>query len=128
MRALLARARDDPQGGASSLYSAQVDRPHSIGGESRHAVTLFDSVAEVLEKHSIPYALIGAAALAVHGISRSTLDQDVLVTDTMVFAKAVWQPLGDFTSVDIRRGDDADPLAGVVRLERAGERTVDVVV
>jgi hypothetical protein len=30
--------------------------------------------------------------------------------------------------VDVRSGDDADPLAGVVRLSAADQRTVDVVV
>jgi len=91
-------------------------------------VTLFDTVTALLDKHNIPHAVIGAAALAVHGISRSTVDQDLLVTDAAVLTDGFWRPLEQSTTIDIRRGDDTDPLAGVVRLERADERTVDVVV
>jgi len=91
-------------------------------------VTLFDTVTALLDTHNIPHAVIGAAALALHGISRSTVDQDLLVTDSRVLAEAFWEPVGPPATIDIRRGDDADPLAGVVRLERANERTVDVVV
>jgi hypothetical protein len=91
-------------------------------------VTLFDTVTTLLDKHNIPHAVIGAAALAVHGISRSTVDQDLLVTDTAVLNEGLWAALAQSTTIDIRQGDDTDPLAGVVRLERADERPVDIVV
>ena len=76
----------------------------------------------------IPSALIGAAALAVHGVSRSTFDQDLLVMDERVLDTQTWDTLHGGASVDIRRGDADDPLAGVVRLSAANERDVDVVV
>jgi len=38
----------------------------------------------------VPCALIGAAALAVHGISRSTFDIDLLVTDRGVLDDSLW--------------------------------------
>jgi len=44
-------------------------------------VTLLDRVARALSDASVTHALIGAAAMAVHGVSRSTFDQDLLVTD-----------------------------------------------
>lgn len=85
-------------------------------------------VHERLAATGITHALIGAAALAIHGISRSTFDQDLLVTDRRALDPATWAGLEDVADVDIRRGDDEDPLAGVVRVASRGERDVDVVV
>lgn len=75
------------------------------------------------------HCLIGAAALAAHGVSRSTLDIDLLVTDLSLLADTPWDPLKALgTAVEVRRGDDTDPLAGVVRFDAPGERTVDLIV
>lgn len=84
-------------------------------------------VHAALSAAGIPAALIGAAALAVHGVSRSTLDQDLLVTDVRALEHGLWAILSD-VSVDVRRGDADDPLAGVVRIAAQDERDVDVVV
>jgi predicted nucleotidyltransferase len=93
---------------------------------------LYDDVAEVarlLDSRGISHALIGAAALAGLGIVRGSADVDLLVTDGAVLAEAFWAPLAaNGIAVDIRRGDDTDPLAGVVRLSAAGRMPVDVVV
>ena len=43
--------------------------------------SLLRRVHERLEESGIGHAVIGAAALAIHGISRSTFDLDLLVTD-----------------------------------------------
>jgi hypothetical protein len=61
-------------------------------------------------------------------VSRSTLDQDLLVYDRRVLASEFWLPIAEVASLDIRTGDSEDPLAGVVRLSREAERVVDVVV
>jgi len=82
-----------------------------------------------LNNRRIPHALIGAAALAVHGVARSTFDLDLLTTDVRVLEADFWRGLGDArVSVKVRPGDADDPLAGVVRIEAAGERALDVVV
>jgi hypothetical protein len=91
-------------------------------------VTLLDDVVAHIASQQIAHALIGATALAVHGVSRSTLDQDLLVIDRRVLSESFWPPLGSDATVDVRAGDPVDPLAGVVRLRRADERDVDVVV
>jgi hypothetical protein len=91
-------------------------------------VTLLEEIDRFLSDQRIDHALIGAAALAVHGVSRSTVDQDLLVLDTRVLDAPFWVPLERRMAVDIRRGDMEDPLAGVVRIRRDGERDVDVVV
>jgi hypothetical protein len=91
-------------------------------------VTLLERVAASLDAAGVAHALIGAAALAVHGVSRATLDQDLLVVDAVVLNEDFWTPIAATTRFDIRRGDDEDPLAGVVRLTQPDERDVDVVV
>ena len=91
-------------------------------------MTLLDAVGAHLDARGVAHALIGASALAVHGVSRSTFDQDLLVTDTRVLDPVFWSSLDIDASVDARRGDADDPLAGVVRLGGAGDRDVDIVV
>ena len=91
-------------------------------------MTLLESVSDYLQQRTVSHAMIGAAALALHGISRSTFDQDILVTDARVLADAFWRQLDTRAHVDVRRGDADDPLAGVVRLRQDDERDVDLVV
>jgi hypothetical protein len=67
--------------------------------------------------------------MAVHGVARSTRDVDLLVTDASCLDATVWAPLAaEGVDVTIRRGDDQDPLAGVVRLQAPGGDPLDVVV
>jgi hypothetical protein len=91
-------------------------------------LTLLEDVVAHLVGRQVAHALIGAVALAAHGVSRSTLDQDLLVIERRVLNEGFWDPLGSPVSIDVRAGDTTDPLAGVVRLRRAKERDVDVVV
>ena len=92
-------------------------------------MTLLERVTDVLDRSGIAYALIGAGALAVHAIGRSTFDVDLLAVDGRALAPGTWSDLaGTGVSVDIRRGDPDDPLEGVVRIELRGERPVDIVV
>jgi hypothetical protein len=89
--------------------------------------SLVDRVIDALARQHIPAALIGAAALAVHAVSRSTQDIDLLTTDPRALDLQTWQALAPAT-IDLRRGDDTDPLAGVIRFTAGGERDVDLVV
>lgn len=90
---------------------------------------LFGEVVALLDGAGVAHALIGAAAMAAHGISRATADVDLLTVDARVLSGAAWQPLAAAgAAIRVSRGDAEDPLAGTVRLERAGDRTVDVVV
>ena len=91
-------------------------------------MTLFDQVLALLTAHRVPCALIGAAALAAHGVARSTYDIDLLTTDARVLDRGLWTALHDQGStVDIRRGDIDDPLGGVVRIETPRDRPVDII-
>lgn len=93
---------------------------------------MFEDLAEVvrlLESRGVPHALIGAAAMAGLGLVRASDDLDLLVTDGAVLEPGFWSAVAQHgMAVDARKGDDADPLAGVVRLSRPRGTPVDVVV
>lgn len=90
---------------------------------------LLHEVLDVLDRRGSAAALIGAVALAAHGIVRATLDFDLLSVETGLLAGEAWADLAASGAVvEIRRGDSDDALAGVVRISRAGEAPVDVVV
>ena len=92
-------------------------------------MSLLDEVAGLLTGRGMDVAVIGAAALAAHGVPRATADLDLLAVDLAVLDDEVWSDLraaGD--EVEVRRGDEADPLAGVVRVAREGDASVDVIV
>jgi hypothetical protein len=92
-------------------------------------MTLLALVARALEAHGVAYAVIGAAAMAVHGVARSTAGIDLLVTDPRCFEPAPWRPVeAAGARLDMRRGDADDPLAGVIRISRVDEPPVDVIV
>lgn len=91
---------------------------------------LLPLVTAVLDGLGARYALIGAAALAAHGVARSTFDLDLLTTEPAALDPAAWVNLAanPHMVVSVRQGDADDPLAGVVRIESAGQRAIDVVV
>lgn len=90
---------------------------------------LLRDVLFALARRGSPAALIGAVALAAHGIARATLSLDLLSLDHGLLADGSWRELSEAgTIVEVRCGDAEDPLAGVVRLTRPGQIPVDVVV
>ena len=92
-------------------------------------MSLLERVAGVLDEAGARYAVIGAAAMAVHGVGRSTRDIDLLTLSTEWIDATRWAPLSDAgVNVSVARGDADDPLAGVIRFDQAGERPVDLVV
>lgn len=91
-------------------------------------MTLLERVESILDSRAIPSALIGAAALAVHGVSRSTFDRDLLAANPGVLDSAFWRDGLPGVATDVRRGDASDPLTGVIRFQQPDERDVDLVV
>ena len=88
-----------------------------------------EAVQRVLRSIDAPHALIGAHAMAARGYPRFTVDIDLLTSDPRVLAPALWTPLvEDGASVDSRRGDAEDPLAGVVHILLSDGTDVDLVV
>lgn len=90
-------------------------------------MTVLASVSRLLHERGTPFALIGAGAMAIHGVSRSTSDLDLLVTDLRCLTDAYWSSATDLV-IDIRRGDATDPLAGVVRVRGRASGPLDIVV
>lgn len=91
-------------------------------------MSLLGDVVATLSSGGVPHAIIGAAALSVYGVARSTFDTDILVTDRRVLKVKFWADDFAETDVEVRSGDVDDPLAGVVRIRRPAERPVDLVV
>lgn len=91
-------------------------------------MSLLPRVVAVLTAAHAEHALIGAAAMAVHGVSRATFDIDLFTLDRRVLGEAFWISLSPSAAIDIRRGDHDDPLAGVVRISASTGRDIDVVV
>jgi predicted nucleotidyltransferase len=91
-------------------------------------MSLFVDVVRVLEGAGVRHALIGAAALAIRGVSRSTADLDLLTVDPKALDAVLWTPFAHRGSgARLLRGDFDDPLAGSVRLKE-GNEVVDVIV
>ena len=86
-----------------------------------------EEILRHLDAHGVAAAMIGGAALAVYGVARATLDVDLLAADAQVLDPAFWQGGTVAPPAEIRRGDDADPLLGLVRWT-AAEGPVDLVV
>lgn len=87
-----------------------------------------EPVRRVLDELGAPYALIGAHAMAARGYPRFTVDVDLLTTDPRVLDRGTWTELERTgATVDARRGDLDDPLAGVVHIMLADETDIDLV-
>ena len=92
-------------------------------------MSLLDEISSILEAAGIRHALIGALALSAYGVNRATVDLDLFAADASCLRPELWAGLRDRgVSVDIRKGDSTDPLAGVVRFQAPGESPLDVVV
>lgn len=86
-------------------------------------------VVAALQDADIRFAVIGAAALPALGVSRATLDVDLLTTDPRSLDARQWQALEIAgIGVDLRRGDADDPLLGLARFSGQGDTAVDLVV
>ncbi len=51
---------------------------------------LLAEALRLLERERVPHALIGAAALALRGVSRSTADVDLLCVDAAILRRETW--------------------------------------
>jgi hypothetical protein len=90
-------------------------------------MNVIEAVARVLESIGAPYALIGARAVAARGYPRMTIDYDFLTSDRRVLDRDTWKELEkSLTTIDPRRGDHDDPIAGVVHLAFADASEADV--
>ena len=90
---------------------------------------LVQRVVASLTEAGAQFALIGGAAMAVHGVARSTRDVDLLTLLDVSLDEASWTLLSEAgVDVSVTRGDADDPLAGVVRFAQPAQDPVDLVV
>jgi len=74
-------------------------------------------VADVLAKHNVPCAVIGAVALAIHGYVRDTEDFDIATaTDPFRTLGAVEKELAGRYRVELITPDAEDPLGGCLNI------------
>ena len=92
-------------------------------------MSLLGAVASRLEEAGISFALIGASAVAAHGVARATGDVDLLTVASDALLPSTWRALRERDmEVEIRVGEPGDPLAGVVRISSGSAPPVDLVV
>jgi hypothetical protein len=69
---------------------------------------------ETLKRHDVQFLVVGAHAVAVHGVPRSTQDLDIWLARSAQNAARVWRALIDFgaplPAIGVKQGDfeDAD--------------------
>lgn len=92
-------------------------------------MSLLEEIRATLEAAGIRHALVGALALSAYGVNRASVDLDLFVADASCLRPDLWADLQSRgVSVQVRKGDLTDPLAGVVRFQAPGEMPIDVVV
>ena len=80
-------------------------------------MNVIESVSRVLKSLDARYALIGGRAVGARGFPRMTLDYDFLTADPRVLSRDTWRELeARGATVDPRKGDHDDPIAGVVHI------------
>ena len=85
---------------------------------------LMADVAELLSKHGVRYAVIGAMAAAVHGVVRASLDADAIVALRLREAQVLRHSLiEEGYEAALRTGDVDDPIPGLLEIrDRHGNR------
>jgi hypothetical protein len=90
-------------------------------------MNVIEAVSGVLESIGAPYALIGGRAVGARGYPRMTLDYDFLTSDARVLQRETWKRLQEAgATIDPRKGDFDDPIAGVVHIAFADGVEADV--
>lgn len=91
------------------------------------ALLLLD-VVDLLDKHSIPYAVIGAFAASFYGMVRASLDADAVISmDSSQTEDSLRRDLQDKNlSVERRSGDPDDPIAGAINIRDSFSNRVDL--
>jgi hypothetical protein len=89
-------------------------------------MSLVEDVVHILESMGAEYALIGGRAVGARGYPRMTLDYDFLTSDARILRLETWKDLRG-ASIDPRKGEQDDPLAGVAHIESSDGGEVDIV-
>jgi hypothetical protein len=91
---------------------------------------LLDRIGRILESQKARWAAIGALAVAYHGVVRASLDADALISlkgaglDLDTLARLLSD---QGLTVEVRMGEEGDPLGFVVRIFDAERNQVDLI-
>jgi len=103
--------RGRAHGAARARVHPEIGKTSERERGAEPGLRLLRSVASLLEASRIPYALVGAGAMAAHGVGRSTLD--LLTTSSSVLSESFWTALSaEGVRADVRRGGFAELRAG----------------
>lgn len=93
------------------------------------ALLLLD-VVDILNKHKIPYAIIGAMAASFYGVVRASLDADAIISlknKTSMIDKLKVNLKKARLKVIVKLGDHEDPLDGLILIEDDFGNQVDLI-
>jgi hypothetical protein len=97
------------------------------GAAGESALLLLD-VVDLLNKHHISYAVIGALAASVHGVVRASLDADVLLSIGIQEAANLERLFSAAFGTEMTRGDSEDPIAGLLKITDSYGNRVDLLI
>jgi hypothetical protein len=98
----------------------------SVEGSGQSTDLLFE-VVRALTERGIQYAVIGAMAVSVHGVVRASVDADALVSAAFSELRALGDHLtAQGLTTELRRGDIADPIPGMLIVTDRHDNRVDL--
>lgn len=102
--------------------TAPVDDPRAI-------IQFAERIAGILAREGISTAMIGAAAMAVHGYARSTADLDLgtVIEPTPALTRLAAELREQGLDASYEHPDREDALGGVVRVQLSPDAAIDVV-
>jgi len=84
-------------------------------------------VVRAIESQNIRYAVIGAMAVALHGVVRASVDSDAIVAATFAQLTKLRDELTTRgLKCDLRLGDPSDPIPGMLVVSDRFENRVDL--
>jgi len=95
--------------------------------QAGQSVLLLLDAVEILQRENINYAVIGAFALAVHGVVRASTDVDALLFTSpqhLITLHTLFDQAG--FRAELRRGDADDPILSMLILSDGYNNRVDL--
>jgi hypothetical protein len=98
----------------------------SAAGSGQSTDLLFD-VVRALNERGIPYAVIGAMAVSVHGVVRASVDADAVVSVALSGLRALGNDLAaEGLIIEFREGDVFDPIPAMLIVSDRHDNRVDL--